>query len=181
METIMSMAEIPEVIDKSQLRDALCSTWMRHDAMWFYHCSNEIGMELTNKINRAAVRDMALYEAKRLKKMLGYPDKNPQTYEELRTLLTQMFGMISAPFMKGSLIFLPEENKVRMTWQSCFAHLGITRMGVIGSYECGIFERIDSWLNALEVKWSVSPQVTRCMMHTDGECYRDYTLCFDNP
>lgn len=28
---------------------------------------------------------------------------------------------------------------------------------------------IESWLNVLEVKWAVSPQVTGCMMHTDGE------------
>ena len=181
MDTTAGIVDIPETIDKSQLRDILCSTWMRHDAMWFYHCSNEIGMELTNRINRAAVRDMAFYEAKKLKKLLGYQDKNPQTYEELQTLFMQMFGMINAPFMRGTLTFIPEESKVRMSWQSCFAHLGISRMGVIESYECGIFERIESWLNALEIKWAVSPQVTGCMMHTDGECYRNYTLYFDTP
>lgn len=180
MRTINGLVEVPETIDKSQLRDILCSTWMRHDAMWFYHCSNEIGMERTNKINRAAVRDMALFEAKRLKNLLGYQDRIPQTYEESQTLLEQMFGIINAPFMKGTLTFIPEESKVRMTWETCFAHLGMSRVGVIESYECGIFERIDSWLKALEIKWEVCPQVTGCMMHTDGECYRDYTLFFDN-
>ncbi|MGE5397672.1 MAG: hypothetical protein ACM3MK_09105, partial [Chitinophagales bacterium] len=133
MDTTQSIIDVPESINKNQLRDLLCSTWMRHDAMWFYHCSTEMGIELTNKINRAAVRDMALYEGQKLKTALGYKDKKPQTFEEFKTLLEQMFKIVVSPFMKGILEFL-DHNKVRMTWLSCFAHAGVSRMGLIDKY-----------------------------------------------
>ena len=56
---------------KKELKELLNKCCMTHDAMWFYNCLQECGIEKTNKINRAAVKAMAAVEIKRLKKAVG--------------------------------------------------------------------------------------------------------------
>ncbi|MDD5398342.1 MAG: hypothetical protein PHU70_04595, partial [Dehalococcoidia bacterium] len=75
--------------------------------------------------------------------------------------------------------YSPAPNVIHGEWESCFAYEGIKALGVIDRYECGIMDRIEAWLDALGLKWSVEPKVTGCMMHTEGRCYRDYTFTFD--
>ena len=51
-----------KTLKKNELKEILIKNWMTHDAMWFYHCLQECGIERTNKINKAAVRAMAMIE-----------------------------------------------------------------------------------------------------------------------
>jgi hypothetical protein len=51
------------VISRGQLKEILTKNWMIHDAMWFYHCLNECGIETTNKINKAAIKYMHLLKS----------------------------------------------------------------------------------------------------------------------
>ena len=55
-------------LEKKELKDLLVKCWMTHDAMWFYHCLQECGIEKTNRINRAAVKAVAAVEIRRLRK-----------------------------------------------------------------------------------------------------------------
>lgn len=168
-----------ERIEKKDLRDLLSRCWMTHDAMWFFHAVQEVGIDKTNKINKAAVRSMAALESKRLRKALGYGKKPVENFFDLKTLFEESFGVIKADFMKGSVDF-PEEGLIRLSWQECFAYEGISRLGVIDRYQCGIFDRIEGWFNGLGVKFEVSPRVDGCMMHTEGKCYRDYRILFED-
>lgn len=167
-----------ERIGKKDLRDLMSKCWMTHDAMWFYHSLQEIGIDKTNRINKAAVRSMATLEVQRLKKILGHEDKKIDNFTDLKILFEEMFEIIKAGFMKGSIDF-PSENVLRLTWQQCFAYDGINRMGIIDQYLCGIFDRIEGWFNGLGLKFEVSPKVDGCMMYTEGKCYRDYKIFFD--
>jgi hypothetical protein len=65
------------------------------------------------------------------------------------------------------------------TWHQCFAHDGITMLGVIDQYECGIMDRVESWFDTLGIKYEVEPKVTQCVMRTEGRCYRNYTFFFE--
>jgi hypothetical protein len=56
-------------------------------------------------------------------------------------------------------------------WESCFAYEGMTALGVSDRYECGMMLRIDTWLNALGIKFEVDPKVTGCVMHTDSKFF----------
>ena len=41
-------------IDREELKEMLHKNWLTHDAMWFYHCAQEIGLSrqaLHNEIN----------------------------------------------------------------------------------------------------------------------------------
>jgi hypothetical protein len=63
-----------------------------------------------------------------------------------------------------------------MEMKQCHAYKGINKMGAIEQYDCGVFERINGWLEGLGVGYQVTPTINGCMMHTDGHCFREYKL-----
>lgn len=166
-----------EKIEKEQLRDLLSRCWMTHDAMWFFHSLQEVGIDKTNKINRAAVWDMAAFELRRIRKALGRAEQKPLNFADFKSLFEEVFELVKADFIKG-LIEYPGDNVMRFTMQQCFAHDGISRMGIIDRYQCGIFHRIESWFTEIGLTFEVSPKVDVCMMITEGKCYREYRFFF---
>jgi hypothetical protein len=161
---------------ENEVKEILIKNWMTHDAMWFYHCLQECGIEQTNKINKAAVRAMGVIEIQRIKKAVGM-DK-VDTYDDFKSLMDATHGVVKADFIKISHSF-PSPNILHNEMERCFAYEGIKQLGVIDKYQCGIFDRIYGWFDGLGLKYSVSPLVEGCMMHTDGKCYRDITFSFD--
>ncbi len=164
-----------KTLKKNELKEVLIKNWMTHDAMWFYNCFQECGIEKTNKINKAAVRAMGMIEIKRIQKAVGI-DK-VETFEDFKSLIEAAWDIVKGDFMKSSFS-LPSKNVLRGDFESCFAYEGIKQIGAIDQYQCGIFERIYGWFDGLGIKYSVSPQVEGCMMHTDGKCFRDFTFNF---
>jgi hypothetical protein len=160
-------------VDRKEQKELLNKCWMTHDAMWFAHCLSEIGIEKTNKINRAAVRSMALIEAKRVTKALGI--RKIDTFEDFKKFYEGAMELVMPDFMDFKCTF-PEHNLVHLEWGNCFAYNGVKQIGVIDQYQCGIFTRIDGWLDSLAIEYSVTPHVEGCMMYTDGKCFRDYKL-----
>jgi len=161
--------------EKDELKELLVKNWMTHDAMWFYHCLQECGIERTNKINKAAVSAMAAIEIKRIQKAVGAG--NFDTWDEFKRFFEITMEIATGKFMNYRYS-LPAHNKMHGEWESCFAYEGIKALGVIDRYECGIMLRIDTWLDTLGIKYEVEPKVTGCMMHTDGKCFRDYRFFF---
>ncbi len=160
-----------EALDKEALRDLLVRNWMTHDAMWFAHAAQHCGMEQANRLNRAAVRAMAALEARRLQKALDFPEIT--SFEELRDFVRQAFEVLRAPFMKFQLSF-PEPNLMRWEIASCFAYEGVKTLGVADRYECGIFDRLESWFDTLGISWTATPPVEGCLFHRTGACAREY-------
>lgn len=162
-------------LKKNELKEILIKNWMTHDAMWFYHCLQECGIEQTNRINKAAVRAMGIIEIQRIQKAVGMG--KVETFEELKALIDAAFYTLTAGFMDFTYSF-PSENILHGEWKDCFAYNGIKQIGVIDRYQCGIMERIYAWFDGLGLKYSVSPRVDGCMMHTDGKCFRDISFTF---
>ena len=163
-------------LDNNELREILIKNWMTHDAMWFHHCLQECGIERTNKINKAAVRAMGMIEIKRIQKTLGI-DK-VETFEDFKLLSDATWDIVKGEFMRFSYSY-PAKNILRGNFENCFAYEGITQLGAIEQYHSGIFERIYGWYDGMGMRYSVSPQVEGCMMHTDGRCFREFTFNFD--
>jgi len=163
--------------EEHAVKELIIKNWMTHDAMWFVHSMNEIGIEATNRVNRKAVKSMAIIEIKRLKKLLGVPSID--TFDDLAEFIVRAFETIRGDFMELSYSF-PMHNLIRGEWKqdTCFAYQGIKKIGAIDRYECGIFERIEGWFEGLGIEYDVEPKVTGCMMRTDGKCYRDYRFYF---
>lgn len=163
-------------LSKNELKEIMNKNWMTHDAMWFYNCLNEVGIEKTNKINKAAVRGMAAIEIKRIQKALGVGQID--TFDEFKRFFDIAMEIATGKFMKYKYS-TPAHNLMQAQWDSCFAHEGMKSLGVADRYECGIMLRIDTWLNTLGIKFEVEPKVTGCMMHTDGKCFFEYRFFFD--
>ena len=163
-------------LETRELKELLNKGWMTHDAMWFYNCLQECGIEQTNKINLAAIRAMSAIEIKRMQKALGLG--NPQSFAEFTSLMEQCMSIATGDFMKYTMS-IPEQNVMHGEWKSCFAYDGIRALGVIDRYQCGIMLRIETWLDTMGLKWEVEPKITGCMMHTHGQCFRNYRLFFD--
>ena len=163
-------------LKKSELKEILIKNWMTHDAMWFYYCLQECGIERTNKINKAAVRAMGTIEIRRIQKAVGI--EKVATFEDFGSLLEAAWDIVKGDFMKSNFS-LPSRNVLRGDFERCFAYEGVKQIGAIEQYQCGIFERIYGWFDGMGMKYSVSPQVEGCMMHTDGKCFREITFTFD--
>lgn len=161
--------------DKEELKELLNKGWMTHDGMWFFHCLQECGIEKTNRINKAAIKSMAKVEIKRMQKALDV--EKIDTFSTFKDFMEGVYEIVKADFMNFTYSF-PGENLLHMDMLTCFAYDGIQRMGVIDQYQCGIFERIKGWLEALGVQYSVTPDMAGCMMHTEGKCFRDFRLNF---
>lgn len=162
-------------LEKHELKDLLNKCWMTHDGMWFYHCMRECGMEKANALNKAAIRSLAPIEMKRILNAFGIG--SVETIADVNTLLEAAREAVIADFMGFSYSF-PSDRVLHVGMHRCFAYEGMKRIAAIDEYECGIFVRVEAWFDYLGIQYSVSPQVEGCMMHQEGECYRDYTFSF---
>lgn len=163
-------------LETEALKQLLLRGWMTHDAMWFKNAVDMVGIATANRLNRAAVRDMAPIEVRRVLKAIGM--ECVTCFEELQTFLGGAMSLLGGDFMEFRWEWrLPDTLIARV--DECFAYKGIKRIGVIESYECGIFDRIYAWFAALGVGCSVVPDVEHCTMHRDGSCVRELRFSFD--
>ena len=165
------MMSDPSPLKTKELRELLIKNWMTHDAMWFVNCLKEFGIEITNKINQAAVRDMSAIEIKRIQKATGV--ERIHSFDELQRFFAITMQIVTGDFMKYRY-YAPTKNALRVEWERCFAYEGMIALGMSDRYECGIMLRINTWLKTMGIQFEVEPEVTGCMMHTDGKCFRDY-------
>ncbi|PKN19090.1 MAG: hypothetical protein CVU71_09935 [Deltaproteobacteria bacterium HGW-Deltaproteobacteria-6] len=163
-------------LSKDEIKELVSKNWITHDAMWFYHCLQEFGIEKTNQLNKAAIRDMSAIEIRRIHKAMGAAPIN--TFDEFKHFFDVAMEIATGKFMKYKYTS-PFHNLVHAEWDSCFAYEGMKALGVADRYECGVMLRINTWLDTLGIKYEVTPRVTGCMMHTDGKCFRDYQYFFE--
>ena len=122
----MRSEKIP--LEKRELRELINKNWMTHDAMWFYNCLQECGIEKTNKINKAAIKGMAATEIKRMKKALSI--EKIETFEEYKHFFDSVMAIATGDFMKYSYNYA-EHNFMHAEWRSCFAYDGMKALGTI--------------------------------------------------
>lgn len=164
-------------LDKNEVREFFSKNWMTHDAMWYGVCVQELGPEKANRLNKTAVRLMAGLEIKRVTKLMGSSADAPVTeFYELAEIIETTFGLVKAGFMDFDFHF-PEKNLLRGRFHECFAHTGVSKYGLIDSYDCGIVIRIQGWLEGLGVSYIMEPDFSGCLMNQNGEC--DIRFRFD--
>jgi hypothetical protein len=54
------------------------------------------------------------------------------------------------------------------------------QIGLIDGYRCGVMYRIECWLEALGIKYSIDPKIDKCMMHEKGACLGDIKVILDD-
>lgn len=157
--------------EKTEIRDLLGKGWLTHDGMWFYHTYREFGIEKANELNKAAIKSQAPIEMDRMKRLLGM--KNFETFDELvQFMLAALELTLPASVFKQFHFASHTGNLIRWKWESlqCFAYKGMKQIGVIDGYRCGVMYRIECWLEALGVRYSMQPVIEGCLMHEKGVC-----------
>ena len=163
-------------IEKREIRDLLGKGWLTHDGMWFYHTYQELGIEKANKLNKAAIRSLAPIEIKRVKKALGVGGEKIGTFEELKDFMLEALEVILPNSVFEKFRFrASSKDLLHWEWESgeCFAYKGMKQIGIIDGYRCGVMYRIECWLEALGIKYSIDPKIDKCMMHEKGACLGD--------
>ncbi|RIK11386.1 MAG: hypothetical protein DCC49_00300 [Acidobacteria bacterium] len=163
-----------EQVDRKALKELLVKNWMTHDAMWFMNAVGTMGIETANSMNRSSVRMMAGVEAKRIRKLMGVDSVGD--ISTLRDFFETARELVIGDFIDFTWEWHASSFDFEIT--KCFAFDGVSKLGVAGEYECGIYERIYGWLEALGVEYEVSPQVDHCTMFHGGECKRTFRVSF---
>ncbi len=145
----------------------LVRSWMTHDARWYNAVAREFGIEAANRLNQAAVRESARVEAQRAGRALdlGTPKDAASCLEAQRRLI----GLLGPELLDfEAVVDGPEAYRVRVT--RCFAYDNVTRAGIAGAYDCGIFARVQGWLDGFGCSHDVSPPFAGCLMAQGQEC-----------
>jgi len=170
-------------IGKREIRDLLGKGWLTHDGMWFYHTYQEFGVEKANKLNKAAIRSLAPIEIKRVQKALGIGGGKIGTFEELKDFMLEALEVILPNSVFEKFRFrASSKDLLHWEWESgeCFAYKGMKQIGIIDGYRCGVMYRIECWLEALGIKYSIDPKIDKCMMHEKGACLGDIKVILDD-
>jgi hypothetical protein len=169
-------------IDKSELKDMLGKGWLTHDGMWFFHTSQAFGVDHANTLNRAAIRSMAPIEIRRMQKILGAGEGKFESFERLTDFMLNALELIlPESVFRGFRFGASSRNTLHWEWEEggCFAFKGMTQIGIIDDYRCGVIYRIECWLEALGIESSIDPRIDTCIMHTTGTCSGDIRVFLD--
>ena len=166
-----------DTLDKAELKELLVKCWMAHDGAWFFHCFQQFGIDAANALNRAAIRTLAQYESRQIQKALGWENAQIESFEDLKAFFRAGFDVVKGNFMQFEYSF-PAENVLHWEMGRCFALEGMDRIGAAEGYQCGVLFRVQCWLEALGVNYTLEPPVERCLMLTEGKCAGDFTFQF---
>jgi hypothetical protein len=166
---------INENISKNDLKDILSKNWLTHDAMWFAISVETLGMKQTNFINRKAARNMAKIEARRLSKLFNV--KTIVKAQDLISFFDNTFSLIGGDYIICQYELI-SDSTIRFKTKKCFAFEGVSKLGVISEYECGIFERLEGWFEFFNLSYTKIPDDISCLMYKNGSCVKEYTFSF---
>lgn len=163
-------------IEKAELRDLLGKGWLTHDGMWFYHTCQACGIEQTNALNKAAIKSLAPIEVERAKRIMRIDKERLDTFVELMDFLLAALELTLPRSIFQQIHFRSTaRNIIHWEWESgqCFAYKGMKQIGTIVGYQCGVMYRIECWLEALGIRYSIHPRIDGCLMQATGWCQGD--------
>lgn len=157
-------AAAPAAGEREQL---LVKCWMSHDARWFNAVAREFGMEAANRVNQAAVRDAARAEAQRVGRALGVPP--PKDAGGCLRAQQALIGLLGPDLLEyDAQVDGADSYSIRV--KRCFAHENVEKAGIASQYDCGIFARIEGWLEGMGFGHEVEPPLKGCLKAQGKEC-----------
>jgi len=160
-------------IEKIDVRDMLGKGWLTHDGMWFYHTYQEFGIEKANALNKAAIKSLAPIEMERAKRVLGIDKERFDTFDEFMNFMLSALELTMPDSVFKKIHFRsPSRDLIHWDWENgqCFAYKGMKQIGTIDRYRCGVMYRIECWLEALGITYTMHPRIEGCLMHEKGIC-----------
>ncbi len=156
-------------------KDLLIKGWMSHDARWFMAVAKHFGMDAANRLNQSVCREIGRVEMKRYMKTLALsPAKN---LEEYLTLMKAALSLYGSGLTEYEIKTLDHES-CEMHMKRCFAFENIVRAGIENRCECGVFARLQGWIDAQGLSHELIPLLGKCMMVQGRECRYKIRLRF---
>jgi hypothetical protein len=145
----------------------LIKCWMSHDARWFMAVASEYGMEVANRLNQVAAREVGKAEARRVTRALGLPSvASLADYLLVQEVLISLLG----PDLLDYDVVQVSDHGLQVRVQRCFANENATRAGIADQLECGVWARVGGWLDALELQYELDPALGRCLVAQGRDC-----------
>jgi hypothetical protein len=94
------------------------------------------------------------------------PSRNMEEYLNLKKAALSMFG----PDLVDYEIKILDHQTYDMHLTRCFAHENIVKAGIKDQYECGIFSRLQGWIDAQGLEHELAPALGKCMKVLGKEC-----------
>lgn len=164
-------------LSTQEREDFLRTAWLSHDARWYAAAVDELGPAIANRLNRKAIRAAGVVEARRLHRRV---DIGP--IDSAASFLA--FAEFARGLVVGDKVEMVTEaldgNSYRVTVNRCFAADQISRAGLAGAYECGIFDRIQGWHEGLGVPLASDVPTTLCLLANGQPCVRTLTIAGRN-
>jgi len=171
------------MVEKKRLLDSLTHedrenillrNWMSHDGHWFRHVSEEYGPDAANKLNMRTCRSIGRTDWFRLVKALGIEKvESPGQFLKIFKAAWQLYV---PPHIDVDIAV--RDNRITAQVKKCFAYEGVKRVGIEKIYDCGIFERICSWIDSAGVEYELEPPIGKCLKAQGKECRRTIVLHF---
>jgi hypothetical protein len=156
-------------------KDLLIKGWMSHDARWFMAVAQYFGIGHANRLNQMVTRELGRVEMKRLMGALNLsPSKEMDGYLNLMKAAFSLYGHGLAEYE----IKILDHQSYEIYLKRCFAHENIVRAGIKDEYECGIFSRLQGWIDAQGLEHELVPPLGKCMKVLGKECSYKIRLQF---
>jgi hypothetical protein len=154
-------------LSQEKREDLLTKCWMAFDSRWFMAVAMAYGPEAACRLNQIAAHEVGKVEGPGIARALQLPPV--ATLDDL-LVLQEAFISLLGPKLMDYAIFQTGEDEYQIRIERCFAHENITRAGVGEFYDCGIFSRVTGWLEALGLRYEMTPPLGRCMKVQGREC-----------
>ena len=166
---------MPDRLSFEMEKDLLIKGWMSHDARWFMAVAKHFGMDAANRLNQSVCREIGRVEMKRYMKTLALsPAKDLEEFLTLKKAALSLYGSGLAEYE----IKILDDQSYEMHMKRCFAYENIVRAGIEDQCECGIFARLQGWIDAQGLEHELTPPLGKCMMVLGKECRYKITLHF---
>jgi hypothetical protein len=167
---------MPDSLSFEMEKDLLVKGWMSHDARWFMAVAEHFGIEAANRLNQIVARELGRVEMKRLMKVLTLsPPKNMEEYLSIQKAGISFYGPDLIEYEIEGL----DNQSYKMNLKRCFAYENIVRAGIKEQYECGIFARLQGWMDAQGLEHKLTPSLGKCMKVLGKECCYTVELQFE--
>ena len=156
-------------------KDLLIKGWMSHDARWFMAVAEHFGIGAANRLNQIVCRELGRIEMKRFMGTLNIV--RPKDINEYLSLKKAGISLYGPDLIEYEIEILDSES-YKMHLKRCFAYENIVRAGIKDQYECGIFARLQGWIDAQGLKHELTPALGKCMKVLGEECSYTITVHF---
>lgn len=152
-------------LSAKQKEKILRDIWIAHDGRWFLKTAEKLGFDIATQLNLAVTKSFGKTEIKRLLKEIGKPEINK--IDDLRDFLL-VASDLYCPFEHKYEYSIINKNNLSVKILQCYVHKNVSLAGTTEIHQCAGKQRFISWLEALELKGTVSS--SKNTNNCNGEC-----------